>query len=448
MGNVTRVIEHPAGTQDYSATRMVYARNGQTVSHVMGESWEWDGITSCEVTDSYSVTYAREFRYDGARQRYLVRELDPDDLEPLSAVWSDYDGDEIYADFSVIPGNPPTVTELRSYEPGVARVDDPLGTPVAAYYHGDLIGSTWTMSDASGEGIEAARYTAFGELFEGTAHRYGYAGAYGYQTDTDGSGGPGAFPFLHVGARYYDPATGRFLQRDPIGIDGGLNVYAYARWRPTLEMDPSGLLAEKLPRKGPPWWVLAILCRDLVEREVVPWLDKKSDEWYEEESEKINNPPVPPYGPPPPPPPPPCCFTTCFVAGTKVDTANGPVNIEELVAGVVVNSKNQESGEQGIGKISHVFSSWAHEIVHITVSGETIQVTPEHPFWVIGRGWVNAGNLRARDELVSFDGQSVSVLNITMECLIEPILVYNITVDVFNTFFIGRSRILVHNKMC
>ena len=32
----------------------------------------------------------------------------------------------------------------------------------------------------------------------------------------------------HMGARYYDPDLGRFLSEDPIGISGGLNLYAYA----------------------------------------------------------------------------------------------------------------------------------------------------------------------------------------------------------------------------
>ena len=27
--------------------------------------------------------------------------------------------------------------------------------------------------------------------------------------------------------RYFDPATGRFLTRDPIGVEGGVNLYAY-----------------------------------------------------------------------------------------------------------------------------------------------------------------------------------------------------------------------------
>ena len=62
------------------------------------------------------------------------------------------------------------------------------------------------------------------------AQRYGYAGAWGYQTatsETPGDAYATDFKFMHVGARYYDPATGRFLQRDPIGIQGGLNVYGY-----------------------------------------------------------------------------------------------------------------------------------------------------------------------------------------------------------------------------
>jgi RHS repeat-associated protein len=49
------------------------------------------------------------------------------------------------------------------------------------------------------------------------------------------------FPYLHVGARWYDPLTGRFLQRDPIGILGGANVYEYGGGNPVALADPSGL---------------------------------------------------------------------------------------------------------------------------------------------------------------------------------------------------------------
>jgi len=85
-------------------------------------------------------------------------------------------------------------------------------------------------------------YTAFGEqvvntFADGASNRYGYVGAYGYQAHDSAE-----MPFLHVGARYYDPASGRFLQRDPIGIIGGSNVYAYVRSKPTISIDPSGLI--------------------------------------------------------------------------------------------------------------------------------------------------------------------------------------------------------------
>jgi uncharacterized protein RhaS with RHS repeats len=41
-------------------------------------------------------------------------------------------------------------------------------------------------------------------------------------------------------ARTYDPAAGRFIQKDPIGLRGGLNVYEYTQSSPTNLSDPLG----------------------------------------------------------------------------------------------------------------------------------------------------------------------------------------------------------------
>jgi len=198
----------------------------------------------------YARTFAWEFRYDSPRARYLRRELDPDSLpleggegepEVISDEWSHYDGDEYYSDFAWSAGDAPGWVPVRSYLAGVGHADvDSSSWTDKTYYHGDPIGSTRALSESVvvPQITRTYVYTAFGELVStsGTTDtRYRYAGAWGYESHVD-------FPFLHVGARWYDPETGRFLQHDPIGIRGGLNVYAYMSNIPTAGVDPDGEL--------------------------------------------------------------------------------------------------------------------------------------------------------------------------------------------------------------
>jgi RHS repeat-associated protein len=246
-GNPTRIVTKPEASTQYSATRLGYAKNGETVTYVLGETWEADGADPDNCPENYDITFAREFRYDSGRARYLNRELDvstttglmhnPPIFSALTETWTDYDDDGVYDDFSVAGEQ---ITQLAIFEPDIA---ERVGS-ATFYEHGDMVGTRRRQSNPSSAPIAGVTYTAFGERIDGTNHRYGYAGTWGYQAHAQ-------FPFLHVGARYYEPKTGRFLQRDPIGIYGGRNVYTYVRNRPTDLIDPLGLVWGMRPSVTP-----------------------------------------------------------------------------------------------------------------------------------------------------------------------------------------------------
>jgi len=44
--------------------------------------------------------------------------------------------------------------------------------------------------------------------------------------------------------RYYDPGTGRWLTRDPIGTAGGVNLYGYCENNPVFSSDSSGYMSK------------------------------------------------------------------------------------------------------------------------------------------------------------------------------------------------------------
>lgn len=52
---------------------------------------------------------------------------------------------------------------------------------------------------------------------------------------------------VYMRNRYYDPASGRFTQEDPIGLAGGLNLYGFALGDPVNYSDPLGLSALCIP---------------------------------------------------------------------------------------------------------------------------------------------------------------------------------------------------------
>ncbi|MEW6609456.1 MAG: RHS repeat-associated core domain-containing protein [bacterium] len=130
------------------------------------------------------------------------------------------------------PAEKVTITSKTSYVYGNGQLwvkleENPLGSPAKPYYyHNDHLGSARVISDKDGKVVEQYFYYPFGG-----------GGPVGGPTFTgkelDATG------LFYFGARYYDPALGRFITPDPVQIPGD-NPYVYCANNPLRYIDPNG----------------------------------------------------------------------------------------------------------------------------------------------------------------------------------------------------------------
>lgn len=129
--------------------------------------------------------------------------------------------------------------------------ETPPTLETAVYYiHNDHLGTPQAMSDSEGAAVWRGIYGPFGQT--------------GVDEDPDGDGKVVSFNLMFPGQYYdretglhynyyrmYDPSTGRYLESDPIGLDGGLNTYAYVYGNPLSFTDPFGLITpDRVPGHG------------------------------------------------------------------------------------------------------------------------------------------------------------------------------------------------------
>jgi RHS repeat-associated protein len=98
-----------------------------------------------------------------------------------------------------------------------------LNTPRVITDSGNNIVWQWENSDPFGNNVPVAN--------GGFEFNLRFPGQY-YDRETN----------LHYNYyRDYDPAIGRYIQSDPIGLGGGINTYAYVLGNPLRFADPLGL---------------------------------------------------------------------------------------------------------------------------------------------------------------------------------------------------------------
>ena len=100
-------------------------------------------------------------------------------------------------------------------------------------------------------------------------------------------------------------------------------------------------------------------------------------------------------------------------------------------------------GERSLFAVTRVYTRTVSELVLLTVDGNVVETTAEHPFWVDGVGFTRAGDLVPGDILRGLSGsarviESVSRLPGTFE-------VHNFEVEHAHTYFVTDMALLVHN---
>ena len=133
------------------------------------------------------------------------------------------------------------------------------------------------------------------------------------------------------------------------------------------------------------------------------------------------------------------------MACSVILTFAGLVAIENIQAGDMVWASDSNTGETALKEVVQTFRNETTELVHVTVNGEEIICTNEHPFYSPVKGWTAACQLRAGDILVLVNGEYVVVEKVQHELLESPVATYNFEVQDFHTYYIGEQSILVHN---
>ena len=135
----------------------------------------------------------------------------------------------------------------------------------------------------------------------------------------------------------------------------------------------------------------------------------------------------------------------CFVAGTMVLTACGLVAIENIKAGDKVVATNPDTGVSEEKTVIETFLRSVTELVHLTINGELITTTLDHPFYVSGKGFVKAGILCTNDILMDNQQNPLIIDKISFESTEPETKVYNLKVEDYHDYHVGVVGVLVHN---
>jgi RHS repeat-associated protein len=226
-GGATTSYAYDAGDQLQSSGTATYSYNddGSRIGKTVGsDATTYDYTSDNMLAGVTTPNAAAAYTYNGDDQRVAVTQ---DGTKTSFAL------DQSVSEETVLQETTGAATATYVY--GAGLISRQSGSSIL-YYLTDALGSVRLVTDGSGTVTGSYTYDAFGNALTNTdssGNKFGFTGQW---ADVDG------LTFLR--ARFYDPASGRFLSVDPVAASPQspqtLNQYAYCADNPVLMTDVSG----------------------------------------------------------------------------------------------------------------------------------------------------------------------------------------------------------------
>ena len=207
--------------QSVAGTQFRYDQNGNLIDDgQLRYSYNYKNQIA-QIIDKATGTEILRLSYDSTGRTIMVREAG-------TATFLVNDGMRVVEEYTS-----GSVTTQYVYEGGIDERCQLASGGAEWWYHRDLLSSSRVLSDASGQPLATRyEYEPFGSptATPATYNPYLFAGKRFYADAK----------VYDSRARQYVPRLGRFLQRDPLGLADGPNLYTYAANNPLAFVDVLG----------------------------------------------------------------------------------------------------------------------------------------------------------------------------------------------------------------
>jgi RHS repeat-associated protein len=235
---LTETIDGVTTAGNYNALNQLISLTTGAVSTLPEQIYEWDAENRLLAINYVGTDERSEFLLDGYGRRSTVVEKHAGKHEATRVF--------IWSNFNVVEERELGGSVGRRYFDNGMQISENNNLSVRLFAR-DHLGSIRSILSPSNDLRSATNFDpwgrptlAFGQFDESSL---GFAGHW-----LHGTSGLVAAPF-----RLYSTQIGRWLSRDPIGIAGGLNIYAYVRNGPILQRDALGLAgSSSRPVRPPP----------------------------------------------------------------------------------------------------------------------------------------------------------------------------------------------------